>query len=82
MDAKPDADEIVQRLHDSEINGAIDWWFFDSAWHVRLGDELNGWKLEVQAETFQAAMEELAEKAFAEYPKSTFAAWWTKISNG
>jgi hypothetical protein len=33
---------VMQALHDSEINASVAS-FFDGAWSVRLGDELNGW---------------------------------------
>ena len=29
--------EILQMLHDSEINGSIEW-FFDGIWAVKIGD--------------------------------------------
>jgi hypothetical protein len=69
------ASEIIQRLQDSKINGMISW-FFDGEWRWAIGDDLNGWKLAGKADSFDAAVRELAENAFAEFPQSTFATWW------
>src|SRR5882672_3520636 len=37
--------QILQDLHDSQINGAIRW-FFDDIWHVKLGGGFLGWGAE------------------------------------
>jgi hypothetical protein len=72
------AAEIIKRLHDSEINGAIDW-FFDS---VCIGDTMNGWKLEGKGDTFEEAVRDLADNAVKAFPNSTFAGWWVGPRNG
>jgi hypothetical protein len=69
-----DTGEILQRLHDSEINGGIDW-FFDGVWHWQIGDYLNGIKFEGKADSLAEAMHDLAENAFVEFPRSNFAEW-------
>ncbi|HEV2516118.1 MAG TPA: hypothetical protein VGV07_12770 [Devosia sp.] len=33
--------EILRMLHDSEINGSVEW-FFDGVWTVKIGDPVNG----------------------------------------
>ena len=43
-------DEILQRLHDSEINFLL-WCFWDCGLRWALGDELNGWMLDGAAPT-------------------------------
>ena len=60
------ASEIIQRLQDSKINGMISW-FFDGEWRWAIGDDLNGWKLAGKADSFEAAVRELAENALAEF---------------
>ena len=60
------ASEIIQRLQDSKINGMISW-FFDGEWRWAIGDDLNGWKLEGKTDSFEAAVQELAENAFANF---------------
>jgi hypothetical protein len=67
--------EILDRLHASEINGEVTW-FFDLGFRWRLGDDINGWTEEGTAATANAAVRALAEAAFSERPKSAFAAWW------
>lgn len=39
---RTDLGTIIQALHDSEINGAVSWSHRGGAWHVTLGDPLNG----------------------------------------
>jgi hypothetical protein len=70
-----DAAEILQRLHDSEINWSLSA-FYDSTFRWALGDELNGVTTEGRARTVTAAVLALAENAFAENPGSVFAGWW------
>jgi hypothetical protein len=41
---------------------------------------MNGWKLEGKADDFESALSNLAENAFAEFPRSTFATWWAGIA--
>jgi hypothetical protein len=36
-----DSAETLQRLHDSEINAELSW-FYDCGWRWRIGDNLNG----------------------------------------
>jgi hypothetical protein len=63
--------EILQRLHDSEINVELRC-FYDWGWRWRLGDAVT----EGVATTAAEAIVGLAEAAFAEFPHSRFAAWW------
>jgi len=69
---RPDLGTIIAALPESEINGEVSW-FFDGAWRVRLGDEMNG----IDAEAMVASPEEAAEWLYANavrlYPDSTFA---------
>lgn len=64
--------EILQLLHDSEINGSIEW-FFDGAWTVRIGDPMNGIKAEAWVETAVEAEAWLHRKARELYPESVYA---------
>ena len=65
--------EILNALHDSEINCRIEC-FFDSGWTAWLGDEMNGFRIApVPAPNFAAYVIELAKQACAIYPKSKFA---------
>lgn len=63
---------IMQELHYNEINSSIAS-FYDGAWHVRLGDERNGWDAEAVVETYAKAMDWLENKAMQRYPNSVFA---------
>ena len=65
-------DEIIRDLHDSEINGGISW-FYDNAWHVELGDALNGIAIGADVIGLDAAIEWLRAKAVRLYPDSHFA---------
>ena len=68
--------EILDALHDSEINCRIEC-FFDSGWTAWLGDEMNGFRIApVPAPNFAACVIELAEQACAIYPKSKFAEYY------
>lgn len=67
--------EILDRLHDSEINGGISW-IFDGGFRWFIGHPLVGIKHQGSAPTATAAIRELAEMAFSENPTSAFAAWW------
>ena len=64
--------EIIQALHDSEINGSVSW-MFDGAWSVALGDELNKVRARATANSAQQAAEWLRATAVREYPGSRFA---------
>jgi hypothetical protein len=63
---------ILQRLHDSEINGSIEW-FFDGVWTVRLGDNINGWRVSAVVDTLREAETWLDEQARELYPDSAYA---------
>lgn len=63
---------IMQRLYDSEINCSIST-FWDGGFMWKLGDEMNGFDADGEAETFSAAEMELAAAASAKYPNSAFA---------
>src|SRR6185312_15254854 len=64
-----DGTEIIQRLHDSEINAMVSW-FFDGEFRWSIGDEFNGWRLEGRAESARQTLLDLAENVFAEFPRS------------
>lgn len=64
--------DILQRLHDSEINGSIEW-FFDETWTVRIGDRLNGFRAETVVRNFAEAEAWLDLKARELYPDSVYA---------
>src|SRR5690242_676206 len=69
-----DLGAIIRDLHDSEINGRVEW-FYDDHWSVAvvLGDDLSG----IDAEDVVASIEEAAEWLLASavrlYPDSAFA---------
>jgi hypothetical protein len=67
--------EVLQALHDSEINGRVSW-FFDGQIDWELGDDLNGWKAKGQEGTIEAAVIALAASAIEHYPDSDFVRWW------
>lgn len=70
-------DYILQRLYDSEINfkmstfwdGGFDWW---------LGDDMNGYKAEGTARSYQDAVDEIVLAARRHFPTSTFAMFRTQ----
>ena len=63
---------LIERLHDSEINGSI-CWFYDGGWKVQLGDELNGIEAEEITASYAAAEAWLDRKARELHPDSAFA---------
>lgn len=63
---------ILQRLHDSEINASIAS-FFDGAWTVKLGDEMNGFRAEEVVASETAGLSWLDDKARELYPLSAYA---------
>ena len=63
---------IMQKLHDSEINARISS-FYDGSWTWEIGDEMNGFKAEGFAKSFEAAETALAASARGLYPDSYFA---------
>ncbi len=64
---------IIQRLHDSEINGEV-YWLYDSVFRVRLGCPLGG-RVDAEAElgSWDEVEEWLKRKATELYPESEFA---------
>lgn len=66
--------DYIDRMYLSEINGEIHW-FFDDGWKWRLGDELNGWKLQGHSRSYASAVFEMAHSAADVYPDSTFTKW-------
>jgi hypothetical protein len=69
--------EVPQRLFESEINGEVNW-FFDAGFEWTLWDrQPDGGEPESRdADTYEAALTELAEAACARYPDGQFARWW------
>jgi len=63
---------ILTELHNSEINASIAS-FFDGAWTVKLGDELNGFKAETTVGSEAEAYIWLEQKAAELYPDSRWA---------
>ena len=63
--------EILQMLHDSEINGSIEW-LFDGVWEVKIGGG-NGTKAIGQVKTAAEAEAWLHFKARELYPASDYA---------
>lgn len=69
---------VMQKLHDSEINSSISS-FFDGAWTVKVGDELNGWVAEELVSSFEEAEQWLDRKARELYPESAYSLGWTEF---
>jgi hypothetical protein len=68
-----DIGQVIQDLHDSEINGEVRW-FYDGGWRVRLGDPSNGYDAEGDGVSSLArAVELLRIMAVKHYPDSVFA---------
>ena len=65
-------DDVLQKLHDSEINAKIEW-FYDDLWIVTLGDDMNGWGEAICADSLESALSKLIEAAILRYPNSEFA---------
>jgi hypothetical protein len=65
-------EQLIQDLHDSEINGEIGW-FYDGVWWARVGDELNGFGGEGRCRSLAEAAEWLRATAVRLYPDSVFA---------
>lgn len=63
---------LFDDLYDSEINFSITA-FWDGGYHLRLGDELNGWTDEGWADVFDDVPEELKRMAIKHHPDSDFA---------
>ena len=63
--------EILQMLHNSEINGSIEW--FDGICTVRIGDPFNGIKANAMVTSLVEAEAWLHLKARELYPDSDYA---------
>jgi hypothetical protein len=64
--------DVLQALHDSEINYTIAV-FFDGCFTVKLGDDLNGYRWEDTYPTIAKAVAGLVAAALEFYPDSDFA---------
>ena len=64
--------EIIQGLHDSEINGGLTW-LYDGAWHVWLGTDADSPEAAANVSSLREAAEWLRVKAVEHYPDSEFA---------
>jgi hypothetical protein len=73
-----DAVEILQRLQQSGINGALFW--VDDGCRWTLGDEHAGWTSRGVRATLAGAARDMAEAAAREHPGSPFADWWRGAS--
>lgn len=63
---------IIQELYESEINcGVVSFW--ENGFYWRLGDEMNGFPAEGQADTFVQAELALKHAAIQHFPDSKFA---------
>jgi hypothetical protein len=69
---QPNLGTLLAALHDSEINGAVSW-FYDGVWRVTLGDPHNGIDAEAVAGSIGEAIEWLRSTAVRLYPDSAFA---------
>lgn len=67
-----DAAIILQDLYDSEINFSIAV-FWDNGFEIKLGDEMNGYVAQGNAESFDRAIEWLRVRACEKFPNSIFA---------
>jgi hypothetical protein len=65
-------DDVLRDLHASEINGEISW-FYDSCWHARLGDSMNGWIAKWESSDLADVADWLVTRSLHEYPDSDFA---------
>jgi hypothetical protein len=63
--------DIIEALHDSEINGSVSW-MFDGEWSVTLEDDLNGIEAEATVNSARQAAEWLRANAVKRYPDSAF----------
>ncbi len=64
--------DALQALYGSEINFMIST-FWEAGFTWKLGDDMNGFIAEGQAETMQKAVAELVAAALHEFPNSVFA---------
>jgi hypothetical protein len=63
---------LLQKLYDSEINFSIST-FWDGGFDWKLGDEMNGFREEGGADTFDEAVADLVKAALKHFPDSVFA---------
>lgn len=61
------AEQLLQALHDSEINGSLSW-LFDGVFAWKLGNEASG-----TAGSAAEALDALRRAALKHYPNSEFA---------
>ena len=66
-----DLGKVIQALHDSEINGKVEW--FDDDVTVGIGDDIGGWRAEDTVYSFDSAAEWLRAEAIRQYPETEFA---------
>jgi|HubBroStandDraft_6_1064221.scaffolds.fasta_scaffold1515548_2 hypothetical protein len=69
---QPNLETLLSALHDSEINGAVSW-FYDGVWRMTLGDPHNGTDAEAVVGSIGEAVGWLRSTAVRLYPDSTFA---------
>ena len=63
--------DMLAEVYDSEINWAMES-FWDGGYTVKLGDEMNGFKEEWQADTIAHALWRLPGAIERHYPESDF----------
>jgi hypothetical protein len=67
-----DLEEILISLYASAINASISW-IWDGDIDVKLGDPVNGYKVEGRVGTVTEVAEWLRDQAIRHYPSSEFA---------
>lgn len=68
------AEALIQRLYDSEINLTVQFSsFYDGGFIMKIGDELNGLRVEGQVQRWSDVEKWLRMKAIELYPDSRFA---------
>jgi hypothetical protein len=72
MRSNDDVRPFMQRVYDSGINAAIDW-FWNGGFYVRLGDDLNGIIDEATVWTWREVEEWLRDRILERFPDSVFA---------
>jgi hypothetical protein len=71
---------IIAALHDSEINGAVSW-FYDGHWTVQLGNAANGVVAEAVVSSAKEGAEWLRANAVRRHPHSEFAGLFPRSAN-
>lgn len=71
----PSLTAVMQALYASEINVEISS-FWDGGWDVKLGDQMNGFKVEKNFDNLDDAAPWLIAEAKTAYPNSEFAKAW------